>query len=271
MTYRIKDYSSVFYLSEAERAREVTWSKFPVARSSLSYRRLMATAKGRTAYCVFIGLLRMVARGKTGGACTWKGREITAEDIHQETGIPAAECAAGLELLRSDEVGWLEPETGEEPGTERFETGQEPGDDRGLNGYEPGENRDLLAARVRAQAAKSKSKSIAAASSSRERAELCSLLRGVRYKGVPVFDADAAAAISEHTHVTRMQFDWALERMNEIGAQGRDIENPAGYLRQMLTVKTPPAAWREAWQRRRLAAQAAAVGVNGTLSVGGAA
>lgn len=123
MTVYIKDWQRVFGLREAAKHDEVTWTKFPVARGGLTYRRLMATAKGRTAYCVFIGCLRIAARERTNGALVFRGRDVTVQDLNDETGIPKADCAAGFAYLQTAEVGWL---TGSETVSRRFETGGEP-------------------------------------------------------------------------------------------------------------------------------------------------
>lgn len=131
----IKDYAEVFSLKEAEYAKEVTWTKFPVARNSTSYRRLMKSPAGRSAFCVFIGILRMVARGKTNGRLTLKGRAITVEDIEAETGIPARSVVEGLDYLKSPAIGWIlpcdppvsnPPSSGQSPDSARLKTGVGP-------------------------------------------------------------------------------------------------------------------------------------------------
>lgn len=131
MTLWIKDWDKVFCLKEAEKHEQVTWTKFPVSRAGLSYRRLMSTSSGRTAYCVFVGCVRIVARGKTKGELVDKGRELTASDMAAETGIPVPQCKAAIDLLKSAEVGWL---TDTEPVSGRFENGEEPASERLQNG-----------------------------------------------------------------------------------------------------------------------------------------
>lgn len=146
----IKDYKEVFWTFEAGRAIEITWTKWPVARNSGSFRRLMRTPAGRTAFCVFNGCLRIVARGRTDGLLVVKGRPITVEDIEVETNIPTAAVKAGLALLASSEIGWIIT-TAEQHRLR--EARKSPGSDRGLPGADngpqpaetPGEPRNPLA------------------------------------------------------------------------------------------------------------------------------
>lgn len=119
----IKDWGRVFRLREAENHDQVTWTKFPVSRSSLSYRRLMSSSKGRAAYCVFIGCIRIVARGRTNGHLFANGRALNAKDLADETGISVQVCKTSIELLQSAEIGWL---TDSAPVSNRSETGLPP-------------------------------------------------------------------------------------------------------------------------------------------------
>lgn len=103
----VKDYRAVFHCKLADSAKEIGWTKFPVDRSGDSYRRLMHSPQGHTAFCVFIGIIRLCARGRTGGALTVKGRDMTPQDVQRETGIHAARVQAGIATLIDKEVGWL--------------------------------------------------------------------------------------------------------------------------------------------------------------------
>lgn len=103
----IKDYKKVFHCTYAERAGEITWTKFPVATGSLPFRRLMASPVGHAAYCVFLGLIRLCARFRTGGRLVVKGEVITPDDIAGETGIPPKYIVPALEMLHSERIGWI--------------------------------------------------------------------------------------------------------------------------------------------------------------------
>lgn len=104
---RIKKWDEVFGSALAEQARVIHWVRLPVTRNSIAYRRLMSTVEGRTAYCVFLGLVRIVARERSNGRCTLRGAPITAEDLSIETSIPRGDCEAAMGMLRSRSVGWI--------------------------------------------------------------------------------------------------------------------------------------------------------------------
>lgn len=105
---RIKDWNRVFHCAEASRAEDITWTKWPVSRNGTAYRRLMATAEGRTAFCVFVGFVRLCARNKTGGECTIKRLPITPADLEAETGIPMKEVVKSIQTLQATNIGWLQ-------------------------------------------------------------------------------------------------------------------------------------------------------------------
>lgn len=124
MTYTIKDWAHIFHLKEAANHKEISWTKFPVNRASGKYRRLMATPEGRTAYAVFIGLVRLAARANRGGVV-----DGTVEDVSFETGIPLSDCEAGMVMLVSPTIGWVVDD--------RLSTGLKPVEDRPSNGRKP--------------------------------------------------------------------------------------------------------------------------------------
>lgn len=124
MSLWIKDWDKVFHLVEAYKYGQPTWTKFPISRSGLSYRRLMGSAAGRTAYCVFVGCVRIAARGITHGKLVDKERDLTPEDLAAETGISVKDCKRAFELLQTAEIGWF---TDKPPGPHRATTGEATG------------------------------------------------------------------------------------------------------------------------------------------------
>lgn len=96
------------------------------------------------------------------------------------------------------------------------------------------------------------------------RGEVCSLLLGVHFGGVPLFDSKAAAAIASSPRATREQVAWAIERFVEERATEAGkarMRKPAGYLRSLIDRHEPPAGWVEKYRRaeiRKLAAKGAA-------------
>jgi hypothetical protein len=142
----IKDWAKVFWLAEAEKAKEIWWTRFPVARNGNSYRRLMASRDGHTAFAVFIGILRLCQRERTHGRVLVKGKPVTPLDVAAETGISVRLVKAGIDLLKSDDVAWLIPMSkvtpdmrldGEQPGDNRATTGQQPASNRASIGVKP--------------------------------------------------------------------------------------------------------------------------------------
>jgi len=145
-TLFIKDWAKVFWLAEAEKAKEIWWTKFPVARNGNSYRRLMATRDGHTAFCVFIGVVRLCQRERTHGRLLVKGKPMTSLDVAAETGIGLKQVEAAFKILQGDDIGWFIPVSkveedmvlpSEWAGIRRLQTGQQPASNRATTGAIP--------------------------------------------------------------------------------------------------------------------------------------
>lgn len=276
MVWAIKDWRKVFHLEEACRHERVTWTKFPVTTDSVRYKRLMRSQEGRNAYCVFVACVQLSARARANGLLRTGSSPISDRDIADATGLPLKVVSASMELLRSPDIGWLEPfderaTPVQKTGDDRSENGHETGGKRAENGQRPflaparaAKSREDIAAIEQQQAMGSgedareyEVPAAAAAAPEKVSRELCSLLLGLRHCGAQVFDAAAAAAIASNPNVSRMQIAWATERMNALPPGQTFTSGPAAYMRVMLERKRPPRSWVEAYRRRELAAMAA--------------
>lgn len=288
---QIKDYEKVFKLREAERHDEVTWGRFPCARASSAYSRLMQTAAGRTAFCVFVGAWRLATRNRTGGVLVLKGKPITPKDISDETGIPKSECAKAFQLLSSVEIGWFVPVS--EPGENRFQNGFETGEKRFENGSKPLQEQEAEkeeekdkgnAHRARSDTGEPEppngvaplldscaSRSIAHCRRYKPRGDvlphvqhLAARIGRIASGGILLYDEGASRAIASELSKRRdvlpdAQLDWAIETMRERNGT-LVIDNRGAYFRKLLTKEKPPAEWLNAWNRARLDRQLAAMG-----------
>jgi len=127
MTMRIKDFKKVFWLKDVEAHRDVSWCKFPVSRRSVRFRTLMSTLAGREAYVVFLAIVSIVARERTGGVLTMNGRDMTPEDVAAELGTPKRDITKYWRMLI--DIGWIEElqsSTGFEPVENRSQTVLQP-------------------------------------------------------------------------------------------------------------------------------------------------
>jgi len=102
----IKAWDDVFAYAAVEQLREVSWGKFPCSRNGQTFLEMMACREGRDAFCVFVGVWRLVTRYKAAGICHVRGRWITAEDIIRDTALPRKVVIDGFVYLR-DVSQWL--------------------------------------------------------------------------------------------------------------------------------------------------------------------
>ncbi len=106
----VRDWEQVFQLKELARHKTVHWTRFPVKTDSTKWRTLMRTAKGRTAYCVFVVIVQLVARNRSRGLLQdGNGNPIDEAMVELTSGIPLTEVRAAIELLKSPPIGWLIP------------------------------------------------------------------------------------------------------------------------------------------------------------------
>lgn len=104
--YIIRDWQRVFAYAAADKHASVQWRKHPI-KHSMTYRELMLTAEGRTAYCVWCAILDICAGQKTNGVLHTGRRPIDAQAITVATGIPVSETNSAMALLADPSIGWL--------------------------------------------------------------------------------------------------------------------------------------------------------------------
>lgn len=281
---QIKDYEKVFKLREAERHDEVTWGRFPCARASSAYSRLMQTAAGRTAFCVFVGAWRLATRNRTGGVLVLKGKPITPKDISDETGIPKSECAKAFQLLSSVEIGWFVPVS--EPGENRFQNGFETGEKRFENGSKPLQEQEAEkeeekdkgnAHRARSDTGEPEPPNGVAplldSCASRGTAHCQDVRHGpsrgnakvqgftarlmtLQHGNTVLYDQGAATAMAKSLCQkfptnTDSQFEWAVETMKQ-RVNTEDINSVPAYFRGLLLDEKAPPEWLHERRREQL-------------------
>lgn len=89
--------------------------------------------------------------------------------------------------------------------------------------------------------------------------DACSLLRTIG------MDDGAIRYLTSLAGVDDGQVYWACERTRAAMVKarkqgGKPVKNPAAYCRNLIERKRPPQGWRDEWNRKRLAEQAAKVG-----------
>ena len=110
MTLSIRDWATTFERYETRRVDSLKWVCMPVGRESEGFRRLMRTPEGVTAYGVFCALIKLASRStdhtKRGILADDRG-DFTPERIEANLGIPLAIVKQSLQILCSQDIGWL--------------------------------------------------------------------------------------------------------------------------------------------------------------------
>lgn len=246
----IKDWAKVFWLAEAEKAKEIWWTRFPVSRNGNSYRRLMATRDGHTAFCVFIGIVRLCQRERTHGRVLVKGKPMTALDVAAETGISVKQVEAAIKILTSAEIGWLLPVSrvtrdmvldSEWPVVNRAATGQEPASDRAVTAIREEKRREekdnssnsilSLGATVPAKAPIAAAAAVISPEKVQERAEAIAKRPAWMTDETKAWITPETALELAKLPFTNPQFVAVLKAAK---ASRKTLSNPAGYVIKQL-------------------------------------
>lgn len=141
--YIIRDWQRVFAYAAADKHDVVLWRRHPIKHST-TYRELMLTSEGRTAYCVWCAILDTCASQKTNGKLHTGRRPINAAFITVATGIPLAETNSAMALLADPQIGWLIPFANDESTFDRRLIDEQSTDDRRIVDFKSTDDRQMI-------------------------------------------------------------------------------------------------------------------------------
>lgn len=108
LVYEIVDWDTHYETADSRKRKELFWVRIPVGRLSKRYRRLMRRPDGPEVFAVWIAVLQLAATMPTRGLLVdAKGEALTADDIEDETDMPATVVANALGVLAGERIGWL--------------------------------------------------------------------------------------------------------------------------------------------------------------------
>ncbi len=107
-TYVITDWSNHFEVSQTRKVDTLRWVPVPVKHDGLSFRRVMALEDGLAVFGAWVLILQVAGKCKRRGTLsTDAGRSMTAEDIAIMTGANKDGVKRALQVLCSEDVGWV--------------------------------------------------------------------------------------------------------------------------------------------------------------------
>lgn len=84
------------------------WVRIPTAMDSLSRQRLVQTAEGRQAYCVYVHLVSVAAKDPPRGVLADERGPFTYEDLALKTALPEKVIRDAVVMLSDPSVAWVE-------------------------------------------------------------------------------------------------------------------------------------------------------------------
>ncbi len=108
--FRIKGWDENFESAQTRRVKgQLRWVLVPTRHDGKSFRRLLREEDGMALFGAWVVILEVAAKCKTRGVLEDEEGPLTAEDIADATGAPAAAIQRAFEVLSSKEIKWLVP------------------------------------------------------------------------------------------------------------------------------------------------------------------
>lgn len=117
-TYRIRDWSKSFEGLTFEMKRPngaLKWVAIPTKHDGKSYRRLMRLPNAAAVYGAWVLIVAVAAKCPERGTLADSEGPLTADDLEDKTGLPAAMFTNAIEVLVSERLMWLEVVNRREP------------------------------------------------------------------------------------------------------------------------------------------------------------
>ena len=106
--YSIRDWNTHFEVSQTRKVENLRWVPVPVRHDGLSFRRVMSLDDGLAIFGAWNLLLQIAGKCKVRGVLqTDSGRPMTAADVAIITGAPESGISHAMQVLASEDVGWL--------------------------------------------------------------------------------------------------------------------------------------------------------------------
>jgi len=115
--YRIRDWDIHFELAQGRKVKNPSWVILPVKHDGLGFRRLMAMREGAELYGAWVLIVQVAAKCPTRGMLADERGPLGATELSLKTGCPAKVFERSLQVLSSDEIGWLVIERYEHAGS----------------------------------------------------------------------------------------------------------------------------------------------------------
>ena len=103
----IKRWSTTFENGQTRRLKNLSYSLAPVNHDRLGYNHLVDQPGGYMALVLFNELVRIAALCPQRGLLVRGTGAVSLEEISADTRMPIADVSQGLELLLSEQVGWI--------------------------------------------------------------------------------------------------------------------------------------------------------------------
>lgn len=110
--YSITNWNECFENSNTGRIKgSLSWVPIPTKHDGKSYKRLMRMKDGFQIYAAWLLIVQVAAKCPIRGVLTDRDGPLTAEDLHFKTDGPIAIFERALEVLSSEDIGWMQRHT----------------------------------------------------------------------------------------------------------------------------------------------------------------
>lgn len=108
MTYRIKKWNEYFEKSQSRKCAKMTWVALPNKHDGKGYRRVARHERATDLFTAWVLIVQVASKMPTRGLLVDEDGPLTAEDLGDMTGFPAAIFHLAFTVLTQPSIGWLE-------------------------------------------------------------------------------------------------------------------------------------------------------------------
>jgi len=106
--FRIKNWNEHFEKAQGRRCARMTWVAIPNKHDGKGFRRIARHDSSTDLFSAWILIIEVASKMPTRGLLADEDGPLTAEDLADMTGFPAAIFHLAFTVLTQPEIGWIE-------------------------------------------------------------------------------------------------------------------------------------------------------------------
>ncbi len=108
MTYRIKDWDSIYEKAQTRKCTAMSWVAVPNKHDGAGYAAVAAHPRSCELFTAWVLILEVASKMPKRGLLVKDGKPITPKDLSRRTRFPETIFELAYQVLVEPDIGWLE-------------------------------------------------------------------------------------------------------------------------------------------------------------------